>query len=145
MKRRGRSGAKGLRKKGPTRPKSKKKTPSRALPAPVRASVPVPPRFQPLVATFSRQRAVTLEKGWGSGNAVLKVRGKIFAMTMGADLVLKLPRTRVDELVDRSAGARFDPRRDGRVMKEWVVLRPDAADALDLAGEAHQFVGGAAK
>jgi hypothetical protein len=30
-------------------------------------------------------------------------------------------------------------------MKEWVVLRPGAADALDLAGEAHQFVEGAVK
>src|SRR5260370_42233633 len=104
MKRRGRSGAKGLRKKGPTRPKSKKKTPSRALPAPVRASVPVPPRFQPLVATFSRQRAVTLEEGWGSGNAGLKVRGTLFAMAMGADLLLRLPRRRGDALCDRWAG-----------------------------------------
>jgi hypothetical protein len=145
MKGRRRNAANSRRKGRRAGTKAEQTRSSRSLPGLAHPTVPVPPSFQPLVAAFSHERAVTLEKGWGSDNAVLKVRGKIFAMTMGADLVLKLPWTRVDELVDSAAGARFDPRRDGRVMKEWVVLRPGAADALDLAGEAHQFVEGAVK
>jgi len=103
--------------------------------------VAIPPNFKPLVAAFSRERAVTVEKGWGSSNVVLKVRGKIFAMLVRAELVLKLPRRRVDELVESSAGTRFEPRGDGRAMKEWVVLRPGGADWLELAAEALRFVG----
>jgi hypothetical protein len=98
--------------------------------------------WRPLAAAFSRERAVTVEKGWGLGSVVLKVRGKIFAMFVRAEVVLKLPRKRVDELVESSAGTRFDPRCDGRVMKEWVVLRPGRADWMALAAEAHRFVGG---
>jgi hypothetical protein len=103
--------------------------------------VAIPSSFKPLVAAFARARAVTVEKGWGSSNVVLKVRGKIFAMLVRAELVVKLPRRRVDELVESSAGTRFDPRRDGRAMKEWVVLRPGGADWLELAAAALRFVG----
>jgi hypothetical protein len=107
--------------------------------------VVIPLSFEPLVAAFSGERAVTVEKGWGSGNVVLKVRGKIFAMLMRAELVVKLPRRRVDQLVESAAGTRFDPRRDGRAMKEWVVVPPGGADWLELAAEALRFVGGAVK
>src|SRR5262249_59315209 len=75
-------------------------------------------------------------------SVALKVRGKIFAMTIGADLVLKLPRERVDRLVDDGAGTRFDPRKDGRVMKEWAVVPPGGAPWPRLAAEAHRFVAG---
>jgi hypothetical protein len=39
------------------------------------------------------------------------------------ELVVKLPRERVDELVESGKGKRFDPG-SGRLMKEWASLRP---------------------
>jgi|ERR1700682_5849147 len=85
--------------------------------------------------------AMTTKKGWGSSNVVLKKRGKIFVMLVGDGVVLKLPKKRVDELVDGSKGKRFDPRRDGRLMKEWFVV-PSGAARVSLAREAYRFVAG---
>src|SRR5437870_2372946 len=79
--------------------------------------VEVAARFAAIAAVFSEDRKVTREKGWGSGNLVLKWNKKIFAMLVSGNLVAKLPRTRVDELVRRRSGHRFDPRGDGRLMK----------------------------
>ena len=73
----------------------------------------------------------------------LKVSGKIFAMLVRGDLVVKLPRERVAALVDAGLGEQFDPRRDGRLMKEWVVIAGDEPPWVDVAREAHGFVGGA--
>ncbi len=70
----------------------------------------------------------------------LKVKGKIFAMFGRDQFVAKLPRERVDDLVARGEGIRFDPRRDGRVMKEWIVVRAGGADWVQLAREAYDFV-----
>ncbi len=100
----------------------------------------IPSALKPLVAALGRSRGVSVESGWGSGSVRLKVRGKIFAMTQGDELVLKLPRARVDALVERSAGRRFDPRRDGRVMKEWVVVARRGSGRIELAREALRFV-----
>jgi len=86
------------------------------------AAPAVPAPLAPLARALAKEPAVTIEKGWGSANVAFKVRGKIFAMTMATDLVLKLPKDRVDALVDGGRGVRFDPRKDGRVMKEWLVL-----------------------
>jgi hypothetical protein len=74
----------------------------------------------------------------------LKVSGKIFAMLVRGHLVVKLPRERVAALVGAGKGEQFDPRRDGRLMKEWVVLAADDPPWLDIAREAHAFVGGGA-
>lgn len=80
----------------------------------------------------------------GFGRDALMVHGKIFAMLSGGRLVVKIPRARVDALVADAEGERFDPRRNGRVMREWFVLDPDSGlDWSDLAGEALRFVGGA--
>lgn len=79
----------------------------------------------------------------GFGADELKVRGKIFAMLTRGRLVVKLPQARVDALIAAGDGERFDPRRDGRLMKEWLVVAPKAdARWLDLAREALAFVGG---
>jgi len=110
-------------------------------PAPALHDLPaVPPSFAPVVTAFAKNKAVTLDKGWGAGNLVLKVGGKIFAMTIKGDLVVKLPKARVAALVDDRAGKPFDPRKDGRVMKEWIVVGPKAADWVELAREALAFV-----
>ncbi|HEU5426148.1 MAG TPA: hypothetical protein VFU74_04715 [Actinocrinis sp.] len=74
------------------------------------------------------------------GSNALKIGGKIFAMLVRDSLVLKLPRRRVDELVDAGEGVRFDPR-GGRPMTEWLVLDPASKLGwLPLAAEAMQFV-----
>ena len=76
------------------------------------------------------------------GSDGLKTGGKFFAMVSRGELVVKLPRERVDELVEAGAGHRFDPGH-GRLMKEWVALMP--ADEEACAGyvtDARHFVGG---
>jgi hypothetical protein len=96
--------------------------------------------FEQVAAAFSRERSVTRDKGWRSGDEVLKCRGKIFAMSVRGKLVAKLSKTRVDELVRSGAGKRLDPRGDGRLMKEWVVVEDGGAPWVDLAREAYLFV-----
>ena len=55
-------------------------------------------------------------------------------------LVVKLPKSRVDALVDGGIGERFDPGH-GRVMKEWRMVTDPTARWRELAIEAHDFVG----
>lgn len=75
------------------------------------------------------------------GASGLKIHDKIFAMLVRGQLVVKLPKARVDALVASSDGERFDPRRDGRVMKEWIVIDPASeVEWLPLAREAMEFV-----
>ena len=77
------------------------------------------------------------------GATELKVNGKIFAMLVRDQLVVKLPKARVDALVAAGEGARFDPRHDGRLMKEWFVLTSSSPTVwLSLAQEALAFVSG---
>jgi hypothetical protein len=60
-------------------------------------------------------------------------------MLVKRDLVVKLPRPRVDQLVASGAGKAFDPGH-GKVMKEWVCVSAGRADWRTLAKEAHRFV-----
>jgi hypothetical protein len=47
----------------------------------------------------------------------------------------------VDALVASGAGERFDPRHNGRLMNEWLVVAPSAQhEWLPLAHEALEFV-----
>jgi len=79
------------------------------------------------------------KKGFGSSG--LKIHNKIFAMLVRGRLVVKLPKPRVDALVATGEGERFDPRHDGRLMKEWLVVDPASiVDWLPLAREAMEFV-----
>ena len=78
-------------------------------------------------------------KGFGSSG--LKIHNKIFAMLVKGKLVVKLPKPRVDALIAKGVGERFDPRQDGRLMKEWVSVEPSSEEAwLDLSREAMEFV-----
>jgi hypothetical protein len=75
------------------------------------------------------------------GSSALKVKQKIFAMLVDGKLVVKLPKQRVEELVASAAGVQYDPRHDGRLMKEWIIIGPTVDEAwLDLAREAMKFV-----
>ncbi|HVH16604.1 MAG TPA: hypothetical protein VNA15_12935 [Candidatus Angelobacter sp.] len=77
------------------------------------------------------------------GSNGLRINGKVFAMLSAEKrLIVKLPRERVDALVDAGDGERFDPRRNGRVMREWIVMKTSSiTDWLKLAREALDFVG----
>lgn len=98
----------------------------------------IDPRFKPVVEAFAADPLVSGGRMMSSYG--LKVKGKIFAMFGRDQFVAKLPRERVDDLVGRGQGIRFDPRRDGRVMKEWIVVRAGGVDWVQLANEAYEFV-----
>jgi len=78
----------------------------------------------------------------GFGANALKINKKIFAMLASDDrFVVKLPRARVDALVAGGQGERFDPRHNGRAMREWLVVGAGReARWLPLAREALEFV-----
>lgn len=80
-------------------------------------------------------------KGFGS-TGQLKADGKIFCMLVRDKLVLKLPRERVDELVEAGDGERFDAGK-GKPMREWLALSASSKRQWPaLAGEAMAFVSG---
>lgn len=103
-------------------------------------------RFADLVDDLASNPAVTPPMAQPSGRrrfgaSELKTHGKIFALLSQGRLVIKLSRARVDALVAAGEGERWDPRRDGRQMKEWVSLAPTyAGDWLPLAQEALDYV-----
>jgi len=70
----------------------------------------------PLVA------AELLEEGTIMGTGCARAKGEFVAMPYhkGDGLVVKLPKGRVDELVDGGVGKPFAPA--GKVFKEWVLV-----------------------
>jgi hypothetical protein len=79
--------------------------------------------------------------GAGFGRSALKFRGRIFAMLVRGELVVKLPATRVDALAGAGAGVRFDANK-GTPMKEWLQLAAGSdQDWLELAREALDYAG----
>ncbi|HEV3478555.1 MAG TPA: MmcQ/YjbR family DNA-binding protein [Gaiellaceae bacterium] len=97
-------------------------------------------RFEQLSGSFLSDPDVTQGTGFGSAPG-LRVGGKIFAMCVKDELVVKLPKQRVDELVAAGAGTQFDPGH-GRLMKEWASVPPESSEDWErLAGEALRFVG----
>src|SRR5215475_14752079 len=97
-------------------------------------------RFAPVVAAVIGKRGVTRETRQGFGSGALKVNGKIFAMmTPRAEFVVKIPKARVDELVNQGVGERFEPG-PGRIMKEWLALDRHPELWTGLVEEAYQFV-----
>lgn len=95
----------------------------------------------PIAKTQLATRGVTAGTGFGKTEG-LRISGKIFAMLVGDELVVKLPKERVDELVDAGVAKRFDAGK-GRPMKEWASIAPSASRRWrDLVDEARTFVGG---
>ena len=96
-------------------------------------------RFAAIASGFLDDPNVTEGTGFGSGPG-LRIRGKIFAMLVGGRLAVKLPRERIDELVDRGVGVRLETGR-ARPMKEWITVAATHADDWEgLMGESREFV-----
>jgi len=100
--------------------------------------VEIAPSFAPVVAAFAGNRQVIRKRMFSSEN-VLTVHGKIFAMFARGKFVAKLPKERVDEIVNAGKGERFNPGH-GRLMKEWVALETQRENWVALALEAYEFV-----
>jgi len=99
-------------------------------------------KYADLVESFAGRPKVThITEGKGFGSSgQLKANGRIFAMLVRGELVLKLPRGRVDELVSGGEGTWFDAGK-GKPMREWFVLSPRSKKRwLPLAEEAFEFV-----
>ncbi|WP_312678061.1 hypothetical protein [Microbacterium sp.] len=94
--------------------------------------------FDPIVQRLLTRADVDLGPMFGVEG--VRVRGKVFAcIGYDADLMLKLPRNRIDDLEAEGIARRVVMR--GRVMKEWAFV--DAAHAQTWPGlvdEAHAFV-----
>jgi len=100
-------------------------------------------RFDELVDELVGLPGVTPPAGGsGFGRSAIKVNGKIFAMFVRGQLVLKLPEDRVDELISTGHGISFDANK-GKPMREWLTLNANSDLAwLPLAREALSFAGG---
>jgi hypothetical protein len=101
-------------------------------------------RFRRIADRVLADPAVRPGTGFGAAPG-LRVDGKIFAMLVRGALVVKLPRDRVDALIEAGTGTRFDPGH-GRLMREWVAVLAGAEPAWEsLVDEALAFVRTAAR
>lgn len=100
-------------------------------------------RFDVLCDAFAGQPGVALPDTSGRrtfGSSTLKIKGSIFAMLSGGRLVVKLPRERVQALIDDGTGEPFDSG-TGRPMRQWLsVVAEDERTWHALAREAMGFV-----
>ena len=97
--------------------------------------------WAPIAKDQLATRGVTSGTGFGT-NEGLRVSGKIFAMLVRGELVVKLPKDRVDALVETGAARRFDAGK-GRPMKEWASVPASASRRWKgLVEEARVFVVG---
>jgi hypothetical protein len=88
---------------------------------------------------FAGQPSVSRSTKRGFAEGGLMTSGKLFAVRRPGDLLLKLPAERVAALIASGEAAPFSS--GGRVMREWALAKPEAADAwLALAREAQTFV-----
>jgi TfoX/Sxy family transcriptional regulator of competence genes len=97
--------------------------------------------YERVVAELCADPAVTPTKMMGM--ASLKADGKLFCGEWDGELVVKLGRARVDELVAAGRAAPFDPSGRGRPMKDWALVGAPDDDWLALADEARAGVRGA--
>ena len=96
-------------------------------------------RFDAIVEPFSGDPRVTRGTGFGSSPG-RRVNGRIFAMLVRGELVVKLPRERVAEVVEAGTARRFDAGK-GRPMRDWASISVAQAGAWPkLVAEAYEYV-----
>jgi hypothetical protein len=96
--------------------------------------------LQSIAETQLSTPGVTTGTGFGRTEGLRTASGKIFAMLVRGELVVKVPKGRVDELVASGVAKRFDAGR-GRPMKEWASVNPIASRRWRaLVDEARAFV-----
>jgi hypothetical protein len=96
--------------------------------------------WRPIAAEELKLGGVTGGTGFGRSEG-LRIENRIYAMLVNGELVVKLPKARVDELVGAGVGLRFEPG-TGRVMKEWLSVPPSSSRRWKaLVHEAKAFVG----
>jgi hypothetical protein len=98
--------------------------------------------FTKLSKELMSNRQVSWLKGKkGFGSSALRIDGKMFVLLSSKnEFVVKLPKERVDELVTSGEDVRFDPRRNGKVMKEWLVVNSISESKwLSMAKESMDF------
>ena len=75
----------------------------------------------------------------------LKIKRKMFAMFNKGRYVLKLPKERVQDLINSGEGQPYDPG-NGKIMKEWVIIPEKYSQKwIELAEEAKEFAKSLAK
>jgi len=74
------------------------------------------------------------------GRPSLKRGKKLFGGYRDGELLVKVGRDRVDELVTAGRARPFDPSGAGRPMKDWALVPEPEDDWLALADEARAFV-----
>ena len=93
--------------------------------------------FMALVEVFTERPGVTRARMMGCEG--LRVANKYFAYEWRGELVVKLPRDKVEAYVASGHGTPFDPGM-GRPMKEWLTVPPGHADWRNLTEQAFDFV-----
>jgi hypothetical protein len=97
-------------------------------------------RFAAIADELLREPGVDAGTGFGS-NPGLRVGGRIFAMVLRGELVVKLPVGRCAELTGGAGASAFQV--GNRRMREWVTVADDPAhDWTALAREALGYVRG---
>jgi hypothetical protein len=74
--------------------------------------------FKAIMPTYLDEDGVETGTGFG-GNPGLRLHGRIFAMLVDADLVVRLDPSLVEELVGRDGAVAFDAGK-GRPMRAWL-------------------------
>ena len=69
----------------------------------------------------------------------IKIKKKMFAMFSKGNYVLKLPKSRVEELISSGNGLPYDPG-NGKIMKKWVIIPEKYSSKwIEYASEAKKF------
>jgi len=97
--------------------------------------------FESFCDEYAGRDGVTVPGGSsGFGSNAIKINKSIFAMLVNDRIVVKLPATRVSQLISAGDGVPFDAGK-GKPMKEWVGLTADDDACKELVAEAMAFVG----
>ena len=108
------------------------------LTKPELSNVDIP--FTPIVQKMLKERGVTQAKMFGASG--LKIGRKMFAMSVKGELIIKLPKERVDILIASKQWKQFYHLfNKSRLMKEWVSIgHKHKSKWFKLVQEAKDFV-----